>query len=61
MTLPVGLWRQTGRALKDWWDPVAMGELWGCEKTVLWPLMDAQELPGREQGLEQMGEKSPSP
>lgn len=43
------------------WGPVAMGEHWGWEETVLWPLMDAQELPGREQGLEQMGEKSPSP
>lgn len=47
-------------ALKDDGGPAAMGERWGWEKTVLWPVMDAQELPGREQGIEQMGEKSPS-
>lgn len=48
-------------ALKDHGGPVAMGGHWGWEKTVLCLGMDAQELTGREQGLEQMGEKSPCP
>lgn len=48
-------------ALKDHGGPVAMGDHWGWEKTVLWLGMGAQELTGREQGLEQMEEKSPCP